>query len=443
MSKVLFSENDIVKLQNNPNVINVSSKSITYSDEFKRLFIEEYLKGKLPRDIFMENGFDVNVLGVKRIEQAAYRWNAAYKKDGIIGLSDNRKHSSGRPLQRELSKDELIKKQEAKIALLEAQVELLKKLDAKERGLINRNQSLNKSYIFELIHNTVRKYNFNNVVKYLCDLMGVSRSGYYNFLNKEDIRLQREQNDIIDKNIILKAFNRRGYKKGKRSIKMILESEFNIIFSLKKISRLMNKFDIVCPHRKANPYKRIAKATKEHRTVPNLLNREFKQNIPGKVLLTDITYLPYNNSKDMAYLSTILDASTNEILAYKISESISLDIALDTIENLTKTNRIKLHKDAFIHSDQGFHYTSPVFQALIKSKKLGQSMSRRGNCWDNAPQESFFGHLKDSVKTKYITTFQELQKQISKYITYHNNYRYQWGLKKMTPVQYRNHLLAS
>ncbi|NRT80961.1 transposase InsO family protein [Clostridium beijerinckii] len=69
-------------------------------------------------------------------------------------------------------------------------------------------------------------------------------------------------------------------------------------------------------------------------------------------------------------------------------------------------------------------------------------MSRRGNCWDNAPQESFFGHLKDSVKTKICKTFEELKRKIDKYIIYYNNYRYKWDLKKMTPVQYRNHLYA-
>ena len=103
--------------------------------------------------------------------------------------------------------------------------------------------------------------------------------------------------DLEAKEIILKAFNRRGYKKGSRSIKMILENDFKIIFSRKKIQRIMRKYEIVCPHRKPNPYKKIAKATKEHQVVPNKLNREFKQGIPGKVLLTDITYLPYNGNK--------------------------------------------------------------------------------------------------------------------------------------------------
>ena len=124
----------------------------------------------------------------------------------------------------------------------------------------------------------------------------------------------------------------------------------------------MNKYGIVCPHRKSNPYKKIAKATKEHRVVPNMLNRDFKQGIPGKVLLTDITYLPYNG-KNMAYLSTIKDGSTNEILAYHVSDRITLDIATNTIHKLMKNKKI-LDADAFIHSDQGSHYTSPRYQKL-------------------------------------------------------------------------------
>lgn len=99
--------------------------------------------------------------------------------------------------------------------------------------------------------------------------------------------------------------------------------------------------------------------------------------------------------------------------------------------------------DAFVHSDQGSHYTSPTFQSLLKELKLGQSMSRKGNCWDNAPQESFFGHMKDEVDFKACSTFEELQVEFDKYIEYYNNYRYQWNLKKMSPVQYRNHLLQN
>lgn len=211
---------------------------------------------------------------------------------------------------------------------------------------------------------------------------------------------------------------------------------------MKRIRRIMKKYGIVCPIRKANPYRRMMKATKEHTVLPNLLNRDFKQNVLGKVLLTDITYLTYC-SNNRAYLSTIKDGSTNEILSYNLSEKLTLDIATDTIYNLVNNHQIKLAEGAFIHSDQGCHYTSPTFQNLVKGYKLGQSMSRRGNCWDNAPQESFFGHFKDEAYIKSCATLDDLSVEIDQYMTYYNNYRYQWALKKMTPVEYRNHLLNS
>lgn len=241
-------------------------------------------------------------------------------------------------------------------------------------------------------------------------------------------------------NNIPAAFNFKNRKKGARQIKMTLQNFFGINYNLKCIRRIMKKYNIVCPHRKANPYRRMMKATKEHTVLPNLLKREFKQDIPAKVLLTDITYL-FFKSGQKAYLSTILDASTNEVLAHNVSKSLKIDIVTDTLDKLIENHKGILRKDSFIHSDQGAHYTSPIFQNKVKENKLGQSMSRRGNCWDNAPQESFFGHLKDETNINECETFEELVKEVNDYINYHNNYRAQWNLKKMTPVDYRNHLL--
>lgn len=442
MSKLIFSEKDIETLNGNPNVLRVSDKSITYSDDFKIHFVEEYLQGKLPRIIFEESGFDTNILGCRRYEQAAARWIRAYNKDGIIGLRDTRAENSGRPRLKDLSQDEIIQRQNAKIKLLEEQIEMLKKLDKIERRLVNKSRNIEPSKAFELIYETISKYELVNMISSFCKILGVSRSGYYRYIATKDIREEREKSDIKVKNIILKAFNKRGYKKGSRSIKMVLEQEENIIYSRKRIQRIMRKFNIICPIRKANPYRRMIKATREHTVVPNILNRQFKQEVPGKVLLTDITYMPYGNSR-MAYLSTIKDGSTNEILSYHLSERITLDIVTRTIDKLLRKHKSLFHKDVFIHSDQGVHYTSPRFQQLLKENNIGQSMSRRGNCWDNAPQESFFGHMKDEIDYKSCTSFEELKKMVNKYMKYYNNYRYQWGLKKLTPVQYRNQLLAS
>lgn len=442
MSKITFDKTTIELLRKNPYIAKVSEKSITYSDEFKRLFIEEYLKGKTPKVIFTEFGFDIEILGVKRYEQAAARWIRAYRKDGIIGLRDTRQDNCGRPTEKALSKDAIIQKQQIKIDLLEEQLELLKKLDVNERRLVSNSVSLKSNAIFKLINNTIINNNFKNKVSYFCEVLNVSRSGYYNYLNTLDKQKDAELEDLEARDNILIAFNYRGYNKGSRSIKMLLQGEFSIIYSRKKIQRIMRKYDIKCPIRKANPYRRMAKATKEHRIVPNLLDRNFKQDVPEKVLLTDITYLPYGNNH-MAYLSTIKDASSNVILTYHVSDSIKLDIATTTIDKLLKQHKNNLHKDAFIHSDQGFHYTSPKFQKLLKDNNLGQSMSRRGNCWDNAPQESFFGHMKDEIDFKSCKTLTEIINLIDDYIDYYNNHRYQWNLKKMTPNQYRNHLLLA
>jgi transposase InsO family protein len=440
MSKKLFLEDKILELSQNKYIKNITSKAITYTNEFKIHFIAEYSKGKVSREIFEEAGFDVDIIGIQRVESSSKRWRTAYKSKGIIGLDDTRTLNSGRTKNRELTVEEILAKKDAEIEYLKAELELIKKLDLQERRVINNKLPANK--VFNLIKNVIQNFKLEKMVRHLCKVAGVSSSGYYRFLNTLDSRKTNEYNDLKSKDIILTAFNHRGYKKGSRSIKMTLKNEFNIIMSRKKIQRIMRKYDIHCPIRKPNPYKRIAKATKEHRVVPNRLNREFKQDTPGKVLLTDITYMPYGINKT-AYLSTIKDSSTNEILAYHLSENLQLEIVTKTIDKLIEFRTFNLHADAFIHSDQGVHYTSPIFQKYIKKYNLGQSMSRKGNCWDNAPQESFFGHMKDEIDYKSCNDFDALKNMIDDYMIYYNSYRCQWNLKKLTPIQYRNQLLAA
>ena len=278
------------------------------------------------------------------------------------------------------------------------------------------------------------------MTKYLCNCLGVSTSGYYNYLKNEETRKKQDKHDKEDYELILKAYKYRNRKKGARQIKMLLENKFNIKFNLKKIRRLMKKYGLKCPIRKANPYRRMMKATQEYSTCENKVNRQFKTGIAYNVLLTDITYLFYGNNKK-CYLSTIKDAETNEILAYYLSENMTLDISLETVEKLKKNKHILLNENVKLHSDQGAHYTSPIFHKLLEKYNIEQSMSRRGNCWDNAPQESFFGHMKDELNLDSCLRFEDVKLEIDDYIDYYNNDRYQWNLKRMTPVLYRNHLL--
>ena len=134
MSKKLFTEKEVKILLKNKYIKNVSLKAITYSTEFKEKFIEEYSKGKLPKIIFEENGFDIDIIGFQRIKSSTKRWKKAYEKNGLQGLQDARKYTSGRTKNRNLTADEKIEKLEAKIKFLEVQNEFLKKLKKMRRG---------------------------------------------------------------------------------------------------------------------------------------------------------------------------------------------------------------------------------------------------------------------------------------------------------------------
>lgn len=278
-------------------------------------------------------------------------------------------------------------------------------------------------------------------MSYLCQLVNVSRSGYYAWLQGEENRQLREELDVVEVELIQHIFQQNNEKAGALSIKMFLENDYHIVMNHKKIRRLMRKFNLVTKLRRANPYKKMLKATEEHRRCKNLLNREFDQGDPGKVLLTDITYLYYGNGQK-AYLSCVKDGSTKEILSHYLSTSLGMNIVYQTLNKLQESTDC-FHPEAILHSDQGFHYTHPLFQDKVKKLNIKQSMSRRGNCWDNAPMESFFGHFKDWVDHKACETLSELKQQVDSFIEGYNNNRYQWGLKKMTPVQYRSHLLAA
>ena len=135
MSKKLFTNEDIEILSKNKYVKKVSEKGITYKDEFKRVFIYENEKGKLPRDIFSECGFDIDMIGIQRIHSSGKRWRSAFRRNGVSQLQDTRKYNTGRPTEKELSLEEKYKKLQFKIKLLEAENELLKKLEMLERSV--------------------------------------------------------------------------------------------------------------------------------------------------------------------------------------------------------------------------------------------------------------------------------------------------------------------
>lgn len=171
------------------------------------------------------------------------------------------------------------------------------------------------SCIFEIIHHTLQAVDNQLSIRLLCSMAVVSRSGYYAWLASESARNLRDAKNREDFDLILEAYKERGYAKGAQSIHMnLLHRKPPILMNVKKIRRLMDKFNLSCPVRKANPYRRMAQALKTSHVADNLLQRQFEDYGPRMVLLTDITYLPYNGT--FAYLSTILDAFTKQILSY-------------------------------------------------------------------------------------------------------------------------------
>lgn len=261
----------------------------------------------------------------------------------------------------------------------------------------------------------------------LCELAEVSKSGYYEWLKSAD-DLDKDYKDYLT---IKEVFDQGKGKWGWRNIKMRLPD-----VNHKKIQRIMRKYDLIAKVRRKNPYKQIMKKRLEHRTFPNLLKRQFDQALPYKVFSTDITYIPFQN--EFVFLSVVKDIASGEAISWNISRGLEMTLVADTIRQIPR----ELCADVMIHSDQGFHYTHPGYIKLVKDLRMIQSMSAKGNAIDNAPIESFFGHMKDELDHQTCTSFDDLCSKIEAYMQYYNYERKQWARNKMTPVEYRKYLLA-
>ncbi len=293
---------------------------------------------------------------------------------------------------------------------------------------------------FAMIQDTLSSYDNILSVSELCRIANVSRSGYYRWAAAAESRTKREAQDQNDFALILQAYNHRGYAKGARSIYMrLLHLNPPVCMNLKKIRRLMNKYGLKCPIRKANPYRRMLNVMRTSHVAPNLLQREFREHGPRKVLLTDITYLTYGSGQ-RAYMVTILDAYTKQLLAYEVSQSLKIDFVLNAVNQLIEIHGVSLQTETLINSDQGSHYTSLKFIQIVRDNHLRQSMSRKANCWDNAPQETFFGHMKDELDLAACNDYDDLLALIADWVDYYNNDRYQWNLALLSPNEYASYL---
>jgi putative transposase len=433
-----FSPEDRARILQNKNVLRVGETEITYSPAFKAEAVRANVVGnKPPHLIFLDSGFDLDLIGRETPKSCLKRWRAVFRQRGEAGLmSDQRgQASTGRPAERQLTVEDKLRRAEARIRYLEKENELLKKLDAIERSVVDR-----PSEKYALIHDLVTAAGKDFSVRHLCDIADVSPSGYYRWLRCADTRLEREKADYEQHLLIKEIFLKKHGRAGWRVIRMNLERQA-IIMNPKKIRRLMKKYDLITRIRRSNPYRRIAKATQEHKTAPNVLQRRFDQAVPYRAFGTDITYL-YDGNGQRSYLSIILDMASGEVIAHRVSASLAVDLSLGVVtQAATKLGEQKLN-GVLMHSDQGFHYTHPLYIKQLAKLGVVQSMSRKGNCLDNAPVESFFGHLKDEIDLTRCYSLEQVKAVVDEYIDNYNHHRYQWTRKKMAPVEYRSHLLT-
>lgn len=285
------------------------------------------------------------------------------------------------------------------------------------------------TWIKELPHDRY-DYSIQSILKKI----GLSRSSYYSILSNDNYGMKDKQ-DEIDFQCIKKVMDYKGFKKGSRTIYMMLPGMCGVHFGRAKILRLMKKYGCVCTVRKERPELKTNRENLKNNRKPNLLKRRFRLARPNEILLTDVSYLKYSTNKT-EYFSCIKDAVTGRIVNHVTSSANDLSLATDTIACLDST------ENTLFHSDQGILYFNNEFQNKLKELGYEQSMSRRGNCWDNSSQESYFGHMKDECDFSKCSTPEDVKKKVDEYIYYYNYERPQWSRNKMTPVDYEKYLYS-
>ena len=216
---------------------------------------------------------------------------------------------------------------------------------------------------------------------------------------------------------------------------MVIERSEGVVMNHKKIARLKKKYGLMTKIRIKNKYKQFAKKKHEHESCPNFLERNFKDLKARQVYSTDITTLKYRGRK--AYFAAVKDLETREIVGAAVSNRIDIELTNTAMKRALSGLLPDDRKYLMVHSDQGFHFTHISFRSLLWKHGVTQSMSRKGNCLDNAPIESFFGLFKDHLDLKNCRTIEEVEKEVTKTLEYYNKKRPQAGLQKMPPSEYR------
>lgn len=266
----------------------------------------------------------------------------------------------------------------------------------------------------------------------MCEFFGVSRSGYYDYVK----RRTRSSNDLPLVELIAECQHRCGKTYGYRRVWVWLERQKSLYFNPKTVLRVMNKYGLLSEIRRRRKYKQMGQQLHKYE---NLLNRNFLADRPNVKWVTDISYI--HTSQGTLYLSIIRDLYDNSIVAYKTGKEQTVNLVLNTIKLAFEKESAagELH----LHSDQGFQYTSQAYFNLTKEYGITPSMSRRGNCYDNAMAENFFSILKtECIYRHKLATFSEAQQLIDEYMDFYSNERIQTKTS-LTPLEKRHQAAQS
>ena len=253
-------------------------------------------------------------------------------------------------------------------------------------------------------------------VSIMCRFFEVSRSGYYDFVR----RFGREEKDAALAEIIREKQERSFKTYGYRRMWLWLRGQ-GIQHNPKTILRIMKKYGLLAEIRRRRKWVQMGQQIHKYE---NLLNRQFRADKPNSKWVTDISYI--HTKEGVLYLSMIRDLYDNSIVAYKTGTQQTVNLVLDTIRFAMRKEKKRVAAELQLHSDQGFQYTSQGYFNLTKSYGITPSMSRRGNCYDNAMAENFFSILKtECIYRLKPKTMAEAKEAIDRYVHFYNYERIQ------------------
>ncbi|WP_342508539.1 IS3 family transposase [Sporosarcina sp. FSL K6-2383] len=360
-----------------------------------------------------------------------YKWEQLLKSKGLDALEPKKK---GRPsMKKEEKKVESQKliPAEGSVDALQAKIERLEMENAyfkKVERFSSRTRKITNKIKAQVIFELKEKYEVVDLVK----VAGIPRSTYYYWENRLDRIDKYESVKEAIKHVFHEHKGRYGYRRITKELK-----KYGFTHEPKTINRLMNEIGLKCMVRmkKYRSYKGNV-----GNIAPNVLQRDFKADKMNQKWVTDVTEFHLFGEK--RYLSPVLDLCNGEIIAYKVMNRPVYQLVGDMLDEAVQ--RLQPGDEVILHSDQGWHYQMRKYQKTLQEHQITQSMSRKGNCLDNAVIENFFGLLKSELL--YLQEFKSMahfEKELEEYLEYYNHKRMKAKLKDLSPVEYRTQILEA